>query len=244
MRDDARPASRIAQIAFVLALTAGFGTQWGVWDWRTGFTVLRWSAWSGLGVAAIALVAAIFARPGGSRRGFGIALVALVGGLIVFAVPWHNMRMARSVPPLHDVTTDTENPPQFQDVLPLRKGARNPPEHPGPRVAKMQRSAYPDIAPLRTQKSPGEAFDAALGTAARMGWEIVGKDPRTGRIEAVDRTFWFGFQDDIVIRIAADGGGSRIDIRSKSRVGRSDAGANAKRVRAYLAALDEQLRKS
>ena len=67
-----------------------------------------------------------------------------------------------------------------------------------------------------------------------MGWEVVAADPAAGRIEAVATTFWFGFKDDIVVRVAPAGAGSLIDARSKSRVGVGDLGTNAQRLRAYL----------
>lgn len=232
----------LALIAAVAEAFAGFGTKWALWDFRTGFTILRWSAWSGLVIAGIALILAGITLRGTARRGFTVALAALFVGGITFSVPWLNQRQARSVPPIHDITTDTENPPMFQDALPLRKDARNPPEYAGVAVAKQQKEAYPDIAPLLTKMPPNATYRAALNTAVERGWRISGKSGPEGRIEAVETTFWFGFKDDIVIRIApADGGGSRIDVRSKSRVGRSDVGANAARIRAYINALKKNL---
>jgi uncharacterized protein (DUF1499 family) len=101
-------------------------------------------------------------------------------------------------------------------------------------VAELQRKAYPDIRPLELPVPPQQAFSKALAAAEAMGWEIVAQDPAAGRIEAVATTLWFDFKDDVVIRVAEAGRGSRIDIRSKSRVGRSDIGTNARRIRAYL----------
>ena len=116
-------------------------------------------------------------------------------------------------------------------------GAANPPEYLGPAIAVQQRKAYPDLAPLDLSMPPGDAFTKAIAVARAMGWEIVAQKPAEGRIEATATTAWFGFKDDIVIRVAETAGGSRIDVRSKSRVGRSDVGANAARIRAYLAVL-------
>jgi len=245
----AAPVSRIAILALALAalaalaaVAAGFGTKWRLWDFRTGFAVLEWAAWGGLAAAGAALVGAVLARPGAGRRSFLLALCALAVGLTTFAVPWQQRNAARALPRIHDITTDTNNPPAFRAVLPLRRGAPNPPEYGGPEVAEQQKKGYPDIAPLRVSRPRADAYEAALVTAAEMGWSIVAKAPAEGRIEATDTTFWFGFKDDIVIRVSADeGGGSRIDVRSKSRVGRSDAGANATRVRAYIAELKQRL---
>jgi uncharacterized protein (DUF1499 family) len=95
---------------------------------------------------------------------------------------------------------------------------------------------------VTTQLPPAQAFPRALAAARAMGWTMVAQDSSAGTIEASDTTFWFGFTDDVVIRVAADGDGSRIDVRSLSRIGRSDVGANARRIRAYEAKLKDALR--
>lgn len=219
--------------AVVLAL-APLGTRAGWWTFRGGFTLLRWSVYIGLAGATVSLI-------GGFLRGrWALAIVGIVLGLAVAAVPWQLRRTAQTVPPIHDITTDVDDPPRFVAVLPLRAGAANPPEYAGASAAEQQRRAYPDIRPLVLQLPAAEAFDRALRVAREMGWEIVATDPSEGRIEAVDTTFWFGFKDDVVIRVGGAGGGSRIDVRSKSRVGRGDAGANAKRIRDFLAKLQQQ----
>jgi uncharacterized protein (DUF1499 family) len=165
------------------------------------------------------------------------AAIALVAGLAAFAVPWSLERRARSVPPIHDITTDTEDPPRFVAVLPRRAGAANAPEYEGAKVAAQQKRAYPDIAPIRLPQPADRGFERALAAARSLGWEIVAVEPKEGRIEATDTTRWFGFKDDVVIRVRPDGAGSRIDVRSKSRVGRSDVGANADRIRRFRSTL-------
>jgi uncharacterized protein (DUF1499 family) len=139
----------------------------------------------------------------------------------------------QSLPFIHDISTDLEQPPEFVDVVPLRADAPNPVAHPGEETAAQQRQGYPDIRPLELDLAPEQAFDRALATAREQGWEIVAAVPEEGRIEATATTFWFGFKDDVVVRITPAGTGSRLDIRSKSRVGRSDVGANAARIRAF-----------
>jgi uncharacterized protein (DUF1499 family) len=147
------------------------------------------------------------------------------------------MDQAKRVPPIHDITTDTDRPPEFVAVLPRRADAPNGVEYEGAEIARQQREAYPDIGPLRLPLAPGEAFARALAAARASGWEIVGADSAAGRIEATATTAWFGFKDDVVVRIAPEEGGSRVDVRSVSRVGKSDVGANAERIRKYLARL-------
>jgi uncharacterized protein (DUF1499 family) len=143
------------------------------------------------------------------------------------------------VPPIHDISTDTSDPPAFVAVVARRvaAGASNPPEYAGPEVAAQQQAAYPDLTPIALQAPPDQAFARALAAARSLGWEIVASEAGEGRLEATDTTRWFGFKDDVVVRIRPDGGGSRVDVRSKSRVGRSDVGANAARIRAFRDAL-------
>ena len=169
-------------------------------------------------------------------------LLSIAGiGLIVVGVPWSYLRTARSLPPIHDITTDPSEPPAFEAILPLRADAPNSAEYGGAGLATQQREAYPDLAPLVIAVPPEQAFAAALAAALEMDWQIVAADEAAGRIEASDRTLWFGFTDDVVVRIRRDGAGSRIDVRSTSRVGLGDLGKNAARIRAYLAELREQL---
>jgi uncharacterized protein (DUF1499 family) len=129
------------------------------------------------------------------------------------------------------------DPPQLVATLPLRAGAENTAVYGGPKLAAEQKQGYPDIAPLALPVPPQAAFERAQRVAGDMGWQIVAADPAAGRLEATDTTAWFGFHDDIVVRIRPAGAGSRVDVRSVSRVGRSDIGTNAKRIRAFLARL-------
>jgi uncharacterized protein (DUF1499 family) len=219
----------------VLTLLLGpLGTRAGWWTFVTGFTLLRWSAYLGLAAAAVSLVG------GAVARRWRAAAVAIAVGLAVAAVPWNLLRAARGVPPIHDITTDLQDPPRFVAVLPLRAGSPNPPEYLAGAVANAQRRAYPDIQPLLLPIPAAQAFERALAAARDLGWEIVASDRAAGRIEAMDTTYWFGFTDDVVIRIQDQaGGGARIDVRSKSRVGRGDAGANARRIRNFLRAVQQ-----
>jgi uncharacterized protein (DUF1499 family) len=241
------PLSRLALAGFVVSLVAvaaaagaGLGTRAGWWDFREGFRILRWGAYSGAAGAAISAAGGIVARPGSRRRGFLLAIAGIVLGAAAFGVPGSWYRMAKGVPMIHDITTDTENPPEFVSILPLRKDASNPAEYGGPEIAAKQHAAYPDIRPLTVGITPARAFEAALATAGRMNWRIVEGNPSERRIEAVATTRWFGFKDDVVIRISPSAdGGSVLDIRSVSRVGLSDLGTNARRIRAFLKTFSE-----
>lgn len=167
--------------------------------------------------------------------------------LIVVATvigPLELIRQARQVPAIHDVTTDTDDPPRFVAILPLRRHAPNPSEYPGAEVAAQQKAAYPNLAPLELPLSLSRAFDRTLAAVRDAGWELVAAQPDAGRIEATARTWWFGFRDDVVIRLKAQGNRTRIDMRSVSRVGRSDLGANARRIETFLAKLEPTPRPS
>jgi uncharacterized protein (DUF1499 family) len=239
-RDD-RPASPIATIGLVLAVlaalaggSAGLGYRFGWWSLGTGFGLLRYGAYGAIVAMVISAIGLVLARPGGGRRGLYRALAGLVIGAVTFGLPWSYLRAAQGVPPIHDFTTDTENPPPFVAILPLRADAQNPPHYGGEDVAMQQRAAFPAIQPIATSLPPDQTFARAVATAEDQGWEIVAAVPAEGRIEATDTTLWWGFKDDIVIRIRPDGSGSRLDIRSKSRVGIGDFGTNAARIEAFL----------
>jgi uncharacterized protein (DUF1499 family) len=178
-------------------------------------------------------------RPGAQDMRRGIA--GLVVALAVLMFPVVVAVNARGSAAIHDVTTDTVDPPAFVAVLPIRAnaGALNPVDYGGLSVAALQRQSFPDIKPLRLDMAPPAAFDRALATVRAMNWEVVATDPSAGRIEATDTTALFGFKDDVVVRVRPDGNGSRIDVRSLSRIGGGDLGTNAKRVRAYSRRLAE-----
>ncbi|MGY0797513.1 DUF1499 domain-containing protein [Lysobacter sp. A286] len=224
----------LSVIAVLLLAVAGPGTRLGLWAFPTGFKLMSWAAYAGLAAAAIALVMLLIPRI--RRTGTGALVAALLMGVAVAFVPWNGMRQARSVPPIHDISTDTERPPAFVAILPLRADAANPATPAGPEVARAQATAYPDLDTRHLGVPPADAFQRALSTARSMDWEIVAADPASGRIEATATTLWFGFKDDVVIRVEPEvtGSGSQVDVRSVSRVGKSDAGTNAKRIRAYL----------
>lgn len=231
----------IALLAALAGLSAGLGYRFGWWSLGTGFGLVRYAAYGGIAAMVVSVVGLVLARPGGRRRGLYRALAGLAIGAVVFGVPWGYLRTAQGVPPIHDITTDTEDPPAFVAVLPLRAEATNPPDYGGEEVAAQQRAAYPAIEPISTPLPPDQVFEEALATVDDQGWEIVAAVPAEGRIEATDTTFWWGFKDDVVIRIAPEGSGSRLDIRSKSRVGIGDMGTNAARVEAYLGQLEERV---
>ena len=224
----------LATVATLLLAGAGIGTRIGLWHFRTGFALLGYAAYCGGATFLVGATAAVYSYRIRRTMGLILTLVAVVVGAAIAVVPVSWKLAAQRLPRIHDITTDITNPPAFVAVLPLRKDAPNPATYGGPEVALMQRTAYPDIKTVVIELPQGDAYEAALGAARAMGWQIVAALPGEGRIEATDTTFWFGFKDDVVIRIAPAGNLSLVDIRSVSRVGLSDVGTNARRIRAFV----------
>ena len=213
-----------AILSLVTGIMAGFGHHWGWWHFGTGFLILKWAVYGGLASIVISLIGIVYARPGGARKGMIWAMLGLVISLSLVAVPLGWINKAGTVPAIHDITTETDNPPPFEDV------------------AEQQKLAYPNLKPLVVAISTLQTFKLALDVAHDLGWHIVADEPEQGRIEATATTFWFGFKDDIVVRITPVGKDSRVDVRSVSRVGRSDIGTNAARIRKYLSGLEQRIK--
>ena len=185
-------------------------------------------------VSGLLLVLRMVRRTGlGDRE----ATAALAAAVVVGAFPLASLLSGGGAPPIHDITTDPDDPPAFVSAVPLNAPGRTDYD---PAVAEQQRAAFPDLAPAMLPVAPADAFDRALAVVGEMGWELLADDAAALRIEATDRSFWFGFPDDVVVRIAAAGEtGSRVDVRSLSRVGGGDLGVNARRVREFVTALTE-----
>jgi len=186
----------------------------------------------GIALAGAAAFASVTAKPW-RRRAVRGAIVPLLVGVPVMALV-----TTSKVPPIHDISTDLADRLEFSPAVNTASPNK---DYEGPdreRVDDMQRESYPTVAPIRLTLPPADAFERARKVAAGMpGWEVTQADPQAGRIEATATSSFFHFVDDLVIRVRPDGGGSRVDVRSRSRVGVGDMGANAKRVLAYTAAL-------
>ncbi|HET9985332.1 MAG TPA: DUF1499 domain-containing protein [Longimicrobiales bacterium] len=224
----------LAVLSALAVVLAGLGTRWGWWRFTTGFVVLRYGFY-GAGLALLlGIVAVVRTRPGSGRRGLLVAVLALLGGGVVTGELVRWLARARSAPPIHDITTDMVDPPAFVAILPLRAQAANAAEYGGAAVAQRQQAAYPDVQPVILMEPPAKALADAAAVAREMGWETVAVDSAGGRLEATATTRWFGFKDDVVVRVRPVGTGSRVDVRSVSRVGRGDVGTNARRVREFM----------
>ena len=231
-----RLSTGVAGLALLLLYAAGPLYQIGALPLAAAFAVLRWAAYFGIAAMAVSLVTGGLAYRRGERLGTWLAGVTFVAGIVAFGIPFQWQRSARGAPPIHDITTDLENPPTFVAVAPLRADAPNGLDRP-PLLTEQQRKAYPDLAPVTLPASQDQVFDRALAVAQDLGWRIVTADKAGGRVEATATTRWFGFEDDVVVRLTPWGSGTRVDVRSVSRVGVGDAGTNARRIREYLGQL-------
>ncbi len=230
-----RLAAWLGAVSLIVLVSTGPLHRIGLFGLAGTFNLLKWAVYGALATMVLAIIGIIVdvRREARTSTALMAMLLSFIATGSIAALAWKASR----VPPIHDVTTDTMQPPPFLAVLPLREGALNPVEYGGPDVAAQQKKAFPDIVPLTLKLPPARAFDRALAAARTMGWDLVASDPAGGRIEATATTFWFGFKDDVVIRVTPEPDGSRIDVRSLSRVGGGDIGANAARIRKYLAAL-------
>ena len=199
----------------------------------SAYQIVLWTSHIGGAAALGAIVIAILAYRARSWMRLAVAAVAIVVGLTSFAIGFETQIRREHSPSIHDVTTDLDNPPTFTAVIARRADAPNRLDR-SPGLAELQRQGYPDLAPVTVQSRPDQAFDRALAAAQSLGWEIVTADKSSGRIEATDTTRWFGFVDDVAVRLTPWGAGTRIDVRSVSRTGVGDAGRNAARIRRFL----------
>ena len=236
----AGPLALITAVAAVALLTlAGPGYRAGWFGLGTALQrMLTWGAYAGVAAVIAGLLAMAVSR----GRGRALAALAILLGAGAVAIPWRLQQTAQAVPPIHDITTDTITPPQFVEAAARRQslGVPNSLDYTED-VAQQQRTGYPDIQPLFLGVSPDDAYRRAMAVVSARGWEVLAADQAGHRIEATDTTRWFGFKDDVAIRVSAiPNGGSRVDVRSVSRVGRSDIGTNARRIRGFLAELQNQ----
>lgn len=220
----------LVAVAVLALILSGPGTRFGLWHYRIGLLMF---AASGL----LGLIGAVLCGIGMFRARSMTAGIAAVIGLALFALIVYSVMSSRNVPRIHDISTDLNDPPHFRAVLPLRGTKSNPVNGIDPKVAAQQRTGYPDLTTLYLGVPPDEAFRRVRKAAEEMGWVIAEASESEFRLEATDTTSWMGFRDDIVVRVRPTEGGSQIDVRSASRVGISDTGMNARRIRAFLSRL-------
>ena len=226
-------------IAVVCLPLGALGTKFGLWAFTGGFMLLA----AGAVLATLASFLGVIAYIVSLRKQLlaerPTLLIGIFLGVVVLAILGTQYSAASSVPPIHNISTDTENPPQFDKIVAIRSAAQaNPLAYDAAALAPQQTAAYPWVKPLTLMAPVDEVVDRAEAVMRDMGLEIVSSNKTTGLVEATATTFWFGFKDDVAVRVqpAADGG-TQVDLRSVSRVGQSDLGANAARIGQILKGL-------
>ncbi len=219
-----------AVAAAALFPISALGTRFGLWNWNAGFLILNVSAGLAIVVAAGAIAATVIAwrrRLPDDLRASGVGLT-----ICLLAVAYIGMQLqgALSVPPIHHISTDTQDPPQFIEIVALRGAESNPLDFDAETITPLQAEAYPWVMPLTMRATPEAAFAKARAALQDMGLDIVAEHPQQGLIEATATTFWFGFKDDVAVRVRPLPEGALVDVRSVSRVGVSDSGINAERI--------------
>jgi len=236
----------------VLTLASAAGIWLGFWDFRRGFSLLgtanqygQWLAWACLLLAAATLIASQLLKVKNAGKFVSLAAVGALVAWVAYLIP-ESFRPGEGVnyPPIHDISTNRINPPEFVAIAPLRADAPNTlvygasnnmtPEQ----LIEQTDEAYPNLVTQLYSESVNEVFEKALAAVDDLGWELVAQDASAGRIEATDTTFWFRFKDDVVIKIDQQGSETAVDVRSVSRVGTGDVGANAIRMRKLFALLE------
>lgn len=237
-------AMLLGLLAVFLMPVGALGNRLSIWSFQIGLALIA----AAFLVAALSVLVAIGVQLKRWRAGEGtwsaLVLPALPAVLVLlFLMPF--ILLQQRLPAIHNISTDTNNPPNFAVLVSIReKSGSNPLQYrhsdQALNLAEIQNQAYPDITPILSSLSEAAAFSKALELAAEhFNWDIASANQQAGLIEATDTTFWFGFQDDIAIRIRPDSSGSRIDLRSVSRVGLADFGVNADRIRAFTLAWQE-----
>jgi len=227
-------------IAALLLPIGALGSRVGLWSFTIGFLFLA----IGVVVAVVTTIAGMFVVFSALRRtgrsdylapgiGVGVCLLVLlaIGGQFV---------PAASLPPIHNISTDIEDPPQFEAIVPRRSGS-NPHGYDAAQeigaagtLGDLQRAAYPALKTFHSAVGVPTGLERAVAILENMGLEVIAVDRVTGRIEATATTFWFGFKDDVVVRLKEDGGVTSVDLHSVSRVGQGDLGVNARRIATFL----------
>ena len=232
--------SLVSLSAFLLVALPGPLYKYGVVDLGTAFTGFKFGVFAGIATLILLVLQIIFKR---KTVTLGSTIMALLLSTIAIAIPLSMLNKGKSVPPIHDISTDLVNPPEFVAIAPLRADAPNPVEYAGVEVATQQRAAYPELQTLNYTQSKSELVEATKQAIDHLGWQLVNIDADQGIVEATDRTMWFGFKDYFIVRITDNGSKRLVDIRSKSRVGGSDLGKNAERIHGFIEELDSILTK-
>ncbi|PAU71401.1 DUF1499 domain-containing protein [Vreelandella alkaliphila] len=232
--------SVIALIASALLMAgAGPAYRWELISLGDAFNLMRngvYAATAAVAISILLLLISAFTR----RMGAGVAAIfVIVATAALLYMPWQQWQRAQQAPAIHDITTDTQKPPAFVALRDAREAAPNAVDYPGETTARQQQMAYPNVQPLQVTAPKATVLAAAQAEVEASGWQIAAITENT--IEATATTRWFGFEDDVIIRLTEQQNGVQVDMRSASRLGTSDVGTNALRIETFLDNLAKRL---
>ncbi len=229
----------VGAIVGLVALPIGaLGTKLGIWPFTVGFMLLAVGVVLATIVFFLGIIAAVYTSSKKLNDDRRSSLIGVAISVVILGLMGNQFITASAVPSIHNISTDVDNPPEFQHLVAVREeeGA-NPLGYDAAVLAEPQQQAYPYVKSLITTDGPSVVYPRVTQVLEELGMEVAFADPARGHIEATDTTFWFGFKDDVVIRIVGEGSGAIVDVRSVSRVGQSDLGKNAQRIGQILNAL-------
>jgi len=232
--------SRVATLASHLGvaglIAVGLGPlaiQAGATSPFLGFRIFLVGGLCGLIALVLGSIGLWRTRAASGREGRGRAMRGALLGVAILGLVAGAAGSARGLPRINDITTNPGDPPVFVHAGQLPGNEGRDLAYPGESFAAQQRAGYPDLATIRIEVALPDAFQRSLTAAEALGWEVTYSDPPGGILEATQTSRIFRFVDDISVRLRADGAATLIDLRSKSRVGKGDLGANATRIRAF-----------
>lgn len=235
--DFARWSFKHAYLSAIIAALAVLGYRFGIMNHQVALIVLVGGAAIGMMaiLSGIVSILGIITAVDTKVSGLLLALTGLILGLAVVTPVFLSIQAGYKVPRIHDITTDLQNPPKFTIIRNLRTAAHNPLDRKMPAsLAKLQQAGYPNLGPLLIDKDPSHVFEEAIALVKARGWEVVDISAKNGTIEATATTRLMGFKDDVVIRVSEKESKTIVDMRSVSRIGISDMGTNAERIKAFL----------
>ncbi len=232
--------SKTAVVGLLLGLAAiftvvlgGVGYRQSWWHFLPGLAASEWATYAAGLALVLSAIGVAQTRPRAAKRGLTVALLGILVALLPLGMAAQWEYATRTTPEINDISTDTLDAPVFWDMP-------TPTDYPGGKSADLQRAAYPDVLPLKLAAKPEKVFENALALVKSRGWTVVASTPEEGRIEATASSLLYGFVDEVAIRVKPADAGTLVDMRSRSRIGKVDRGVNAKRIRAYLAELQQR----
>ena len=234
--------------ALLWGLISAVGVGWGLWSWSSGLTGVIWSFILAIGAILFGMLFAWRAKKRGISRPKLLRWIGMLSAIAYAGWIGTFVMAGISVPAIHDVSTDLADPPAFVtlalradnlDAIPGEGDDEMKGMNPQQRWVIVHQKAYGDIRSVRIDEPVPTVIAKAERLAKARGWDVAVSLPEEGRFEATETSAFFRFKDDIVLRVkpTETGDGSIVDMRSVSRVGSSDLGVNAKRVRSFLADL-------